>query len=120
MNRWVTCLRAHAIVIVLIKPPLMAGLLLSSSRIFFARSYGSEVLLWSSTVPTAVRPSLLLPGVLVRFERFDLRSAHQLWDSVGLELLEGGTQTLIRVVFLVCLVFVVLDADEVRVDAGGI
>lgn len=80
----------------------------------------SKALFWGGAVPRAVRSSLLLPSVFVGFKGLDFGSAHQLWYSVGLKLLNCGTQAFIRVILLVCLIFVVLDANEVRVNTGRI
>ena len=39
-----------------------------------------------------------------------------LHDCIGLELLEGEAQSLVAVVFVVGLIFVIFDLDEVTVD----
>ena len=66
-------------------------------------------------ISTAVLLDGRLSRVLVLDEVFYLGRVHQLDDVVSLPLLEAEAQAFVRIVFVVCLIFMVLDLDKVRV-----
>lgn len=70
--------------------------------------------------PTPILPHLLLPRPLILLKRLHLRAIHMLHDLIGLPLLETKPEPLVAVVFVVGLVFVVFDADEVGVFGGRV
>lgn len=63
---------------------------------------------------------MLLAGPLIRFKLLHLRTIHMLHDLIRLPLLEGEAQPLVGVIFVVGLILVVLDLDEVAVDGGRV
>ena len=69
---------------------------------------------------TAIRPNVLLARPLIRLKLLHLRTVHMLHNLICLPLLEGETQTLVRVVLVIRLILVVLDLDEVAVDGGRV
>ena len=57
---------------------------------------------------------------LISLELLDFGAIHVLHNLVCLPFLKGETETLVRVVLVVRLIFVVLDLDEVAVDGGWV
>lgn len=70
--------------------------------------------------PAAVFTSAQLRSILVRLEGCYLGTIHIGRDVVCLPLLERCTETFVRIVLVISLVFVVLDTDEVGVDGSRI
>ena len=65
---------------------------------------------------TTILPDLLLSSAFVRLELCDLGTVHVFHDIVRLPFLERETQSFVGVIFVIGLVLVILDADEVRID----
>ena len=61
-----------------------------------------------------------LVGALVGLEFLDFGTIHVLYHLICLPFLEAEAETLVRVVFVVLLVFVVFYLDEVGVDGVGV
>lgn len=57
----------------------------------------------------------LLCSSLVSFELFNLWTIHVLHDLISLPLFETEAKTFVRVVFVIGLIFVVFDLDEVGI-----
>lgn len=70
--------------------------------------------------PGAISLDGLLRGALIRLEEFDLGGIHILHHVIGLPLLEAEAEAFVRVVFVIGLVLMVLDLDEVGVLGGGV
>ena len=68
----------------------------------------------------AVLPNMLFTRSLISLKLLHLGAVHVLHDLVCLPFLEGETETLVRVVLVVRLIFVILDLDEVAVDGGWV
>lgn len=62
---------------------------------------------------TAICIGCLFCGSLVSFEFFDLWTIQVLHDLVGLPFLETKAKTFMRVIFIVGLIFVVFDLNEI-------
>lgn len=58
-----------------------------------------------------------MPFTLISLESLHLFSIHMLSHLVSLPLLEAKPNPLVRVIFIICLVFVVLDLDKIRIDS---
>lgn len=58
-----------------------------------------------------------MPFTLISLESLHLFSIHMLSHLVSLPLLEAKPNPLVRVILIICLVFVVLDLDKVRIDS---
>lgn len=80
----------------------------------------SQILLRRLCRPLPVPSHILFPGPLVRLELLDLLAIHVLHDLIGLPFLEREADAFVRVVFVVGLILVELDADEVRLDRLGV
>ena len=65
-------------------------------------------------------PDLILPGALVLLKHLHLGAIHELHDLIGLPLLERKAEAFVAVVFVIGLVFVVFDTDEVGVCGGRV
>lgn len=63
---------------------------------------------------------MLLSRALIRFKLLHLRTVHVLHHLICLPFLKAETQTLVRIVLVVRLIFVVLDLDEVAVNGGRV
>jgi len=63
---------------------------------------------------------MLLGRTLVCLKSLDLRAIHKLHDLIRLPFLEAESQTLMRIVLIVGLIFMVLDLDEVTIDGSGV
>ena len=70
--------------------------------------------------PTPILPHMLLPGALILLELLQLGTIHQLGHVIRLPLLELKPEAFVAVVFVVGLVFVVFDLDEVGVNGAGV
>lgn len=57
-----------------------------------------------------------MPFTLISLESLHLFSIHMLSHLVSLPLLEAKPNPLVRVILIICLVFVVLDLDKIRID----
>ena len=69
---------------------------------------------------TAVLPDMLFTRSLISLKLLHLGAVHLLHNLVCLPLLKTETETLMRVVLVIRLIFVVLDLDEVAVDGGWV
>lgn len=58
-----------------------------------------------------------MPFTLISLESLHLFSIHMLSHLVSLPLLEAKPNPLVRVILIICLVFVVLDLDKIRIDS---
>ena len=58
----------------------------------------------------------LLPCALILLEHLHFFAIHVLRHLICLPFLEAEPQSFMRIIFIVSLVFVILDSDEVRVD----
>jgi hypothetical protein len=56
---------------------------------------------------------MFLSGTLVRLKRLDIVIIHELGHLVGLELLEGKPDTLVTIIFIICLILVIFYSDEI-------
>jgi hypothetical protein len=63
---------------------------------------------------------MLLAGIFIRFKRSHLSRIHMLGHLICLPLLERKSESLMPVILIICLILVVLDADEVAVYGFGI
>ncbi len=81
---------------------------------------GLQILFWSTSFPVAVFPHIFLPGILISFKDCYLLRIHMLGHLIRLPLLELESHSLMAVIFIICLIFVILDADEVAVHCLGI
>jgi len=66
----------------------------------------------SLSSPTSILVDLVVSSSFIAFEDLDLLGRHQAGYHVGLDLLELETETLVRVVFFVCLVLTISTWDE--------
>lgn len=83
-----------------------------TSQIFHRRS--------SSLASTPIGPARLFAGILISFEHLYFKTIHILHDVIRLPLLKRRSEAFVRVVFVVGLVLVVLDANEIAVDSGRV
>jgi len=58
---------------------------------------------------------MFLPGIFISFKYCYLLRIHMLGHLVRLPLLEFESNPLVAVILIICLIFMVLDADEVAV-----
>ena len=81
-----------------------------------------EILYRSITVlsPTTVCPDCILASTLVLLKVLHLLRVHVLHNLISLPLLEREAHTLMRVIFVVGLILVILQLNEVGVDSRGI
>lgn len=81
---------------------------------------GLQVLHRRLPLVRAVLLDFVLAGAFVRLEDLDLVTVHELDYVISLVFLETHAQSLMAVVFVVGLVFVVLDLDKVGVFGGRV
>ena len=65
---------------------------------------------------TAIGPGSILASALVGLKLRHFRRVHMLHNRICLPLLEAETQTLMRIVLVICLVLVVFHLDELAVN----
>lgn len=76
----------------------------------------SQILHRRLVLPTPILPPFLLPRIPIPLKRRHLLAIHMLGHLIRLPLLERRAQPLVRVVLVVRLILMVLDADEVAID----
>ena len=69
---------------------------------------------------TAVLPDMLFSRPLICLKLLHLGAIHVLHNLICLPFLKAETQTLMRIVLVIRLIFVVLDLDEIAVDGGWV
>jgi hypothetical protein len=79
-----------------------------------------QILLGHISLSITVFPHMLLPSTLICLKRSYLLRIHMLGHLIRLPLLERESQSLVAIILIICLVFVVLDADEVAMHCLGI
>lgn len=80
----------------------------------------SQIFLWCLTFAITILFHMLLPRIFVGFEYRYLLAIHVLCHLISLPFLECKSKTLVAIVFVICLVFMVLDSDEIAVHGFGI
>jgi len=63
---------------------------------------------------TAILVDLIITSSLIALEVFHLLLRHQTSDHVGLDLLKLEAETLVRVIFFVCLILLVSDGFNIE------
>ena len=63
---------------------------------------------------------MLFTRSLISLKLLDLGAVHLLHDLISLPFFEAKTETLMRVVLVIRLIFVILDLDKVAVDGGWV
>ena len=63
---------------------------------------------------------MLFTRSFISLKLLHLGAVHLLHDLVCLPLLKAETETLVRVVLVIRLIFVIFDLDEVAVDGGWV
>jgi hypothetical protein len=63
---------------------------------------------------------MFLPGIFISLKRCYLLRIHMLSHLIRLPLLEFESNPLVAVILIICLIFMVLDADEVAMHCLGI
>lgn len=74
-----------------------------------------QILNWRISNSTPILPNMLFPSILILDEILDILTVHMFSNLIRLPLLEREAQSFVRVIFVIRLVLVVLDTDEVRV-----
>jgi len=84
-------------------------------RLFLFSSLNLQILLRRLPSPASIFPNMLFPSIFVRFEHLNLLAIHMLRNLIRLPFLEGESQSLMTVIFIIGLVFVIFYSDEITV-----